>query len=206
MDVLEQIFKETQYACVAGVQSPRVIFDLGANVGYASAYFLSRFPAAEVMAVEPDPGNYEICCKNLSPYGPRARVILGAVWSHRRKLVLLRGAYRDGREWTTQVLATDNPDDAATVDAWDIPSLLKLAGHNHIDILKVDIERSDVELFSNGSRQWLPNVRNMCIELHDEDCERAFFGALQDYEFDLSRSGELTVCLNLRPRLNGSQR
>src|ERR1700722_1799095 len=45
MDVFNQIFVEDEYACVRDIDSPALIFDLGANVGYSTAYFLNAFPA-----------------------------------------------------------------------------------------------------------------------------------------------------------------
>jgi len=41
--------------------------------------------------------------------------------------------------------------------------------------------------------------RNLVIELHDGECRRVFFQALSSYTYDLSESGELTICRNLRP-------
>jgi hypothetical protein len=45
--------------------------------GYASAYFLSKYLTARALAVDPDLRNYAICCKNLEPFGERAKVIQG---------------------------------------------------------------------------------------------------------------------------------
>jgi predicted O-methyltransferase YrrM len=73
---------------------PRIVIDLGANVGYASLLFLNAFPEAFVLAVEPDPDNAAICRRNLAPYGERAKVIQGAVWPARGKLTLSRGSVR----------------------------------------------------------------------------------------------------------------
>ena len=81
MDVFHQIFQFDEYACVRNISSPRLILDLGANVGYSSAYLLSCFPGATVVAVEPDPGNFELCRRNLAPYGDRAKLVPGAAWS-----------------------------------------------------------------------------------------------------------------------------
>lgn len=202
MNVFYQIFLCNVYACIENISSPRLILDLGANVGYSSAYFLSRFPTATVLAVEPDPDNFELCRDNLAPYGERARVVLGAVWSKRSRLVLARGIFRDGREWATQVRESDDKNDVATVDAWDIPSLLNLVGGDHIDLLKSDIERSELEIFGSSSSSWLPVVRNICIELHGADCEAVFLDALEDFECDRGIYGELATCLNLRRKAN----
>ena len=71
ISVFNEIFNFNGYASLRNLPSPRLIVDLGANVGYASAYFLSCFPTAKVVAVEPDPGTFELCCRNLVPYGDR---------------------------------------------------------------------------------------------------------------------------------------
>ena len=52
--VFDQIFIEREYRCLDGLKNPQFILDCGANVGYSSAYFLSRFPDSFVVAVEPD--------------------------------------------------------------------------------------------------------------------------------------------------------
>jgi FkbM family methyltransferase len=196
IDVFAQIFAWEGYACLQSISSPRWILDLGANAGYSSAYLLSRFPAARVIAVEPDPSNYQLCRRNLEPYGERARVIEGAAWSTRSRLATQRGAFGDGREWATQVVASAD----GTVEGYDIPSLLAMAGGEEIDILKVDIERSELEVFGGSSARWLPAVRNICIELHGPDCREVFLRALETFEYDLEYSGELTICRNLRQK------
>ena len=200
IDVFSQIFRFKEYACLKDIPSPRLILDLGANVGYSSAFFLSCFPLASVTAVEPDPASFEILRKNLAQYGERARLVRGAVWSRNGRLKLLRAAFGDRREWATQVIASPDPDDTGIVEGFDIPTLLGLSSAESIDLLKIDIERSELELFDSTYREWLPKVRNICIELHGDDCREAFMRALEGFDFELGSSGELTVCRNLRLR------
>lgn len=200
LSVFRQIFQFHEYACMRDMPEPRVIFDLGANVGYASVYFLSRYPTVRVLAVEPDPGNFEQCRRNLAPYGDRAQVLLGAIWSRSCKLALSPGTFRDGREWSIQVREGDEIEKDVTVNAWDIPSLLQLAGADSIDLLKIDVERSELEVFNGDSAAWLPKVRNICIELHGPDCEEAFTKALAPFDFDSCSSGELTIARNIQRR------
>ena len=83
--------------------------------------------------------------------------------------------------------------------ATDINTLLAESGSDAIDLLKIDIERSEVEVFARNFEPWLGRVRNLVIELHDEECRRVFFQALSPYAYDLSEVGELTICRNLRP-------
>jgi FkbM family methyltransferase len=198
MDVFRQIFLDEEYASLRTISSPRLILDLGANVGYSSAYFLSCFPTASVVAVEPDPNNYEVCRKNLAPYADRAKVVLGAVWSKRCKLVLSRFGDGHEHEWATQVHEGGSNGNEATVEAWNVSDLLQLVGRRKIDLLKVDIERSELEIFSGSTSSWLPEVGNICIELHGVDCREVFLRALETFEYNLESSGELTICRNLQ--------
>ena len=199
-EVLGQIFIEKEYEPIA-VSQPRTILDLGANAGYSSAYFLSKYPAASVVAVEPVSSNYAICRRNLEPYGSRAKVVHGAVWPECSKLVVDRGTFRDGREWAAQVrVAKEENVSSESVDGYDMLTLIGLSGATEIDLLKIDIEKSELELFSRNTESWLPHIRNLCIELHGPDCEAIFFRALADYSYNLSRTGELTVCSDLRVR------
>ena len=199
-EVLGQIFIRPQYEPIPLV-SPATIIDLGANVGYSSAYFLSRYPTARVVALEPDPENFEMCRQNLAPFGTRATVLHGAAWPERRVLAVKRGAFRDGREWTTQVCSATDPESGdPTVEGYDMDSLIKLTESQEVDLLKIDIERSERELFSCNTAAWMPRIKNICIELHDEECAAAFWSALSGYVYDSARSGELTICANLRPQ------
>ena len=109
---------------------------------------------------------------------------------------LIRGAYRDGREWANQVEPATAPTEA-DVEGIDLPSLIRLGGSDVVDVLKIDIERSELDLFRTGTESWLPSVRNVAIELHDHDCERVFFDALEPYETETLRSGELTICRSI---------
>jgi FkbM family methyltransferase len=199
--VFDQLFVRREYAPVCRrLQQPKFILDLGANVGYASAIFASRYPSARILAVEPDPGNYELCVRNLAPYGARIQVMLGAVWANSTQLALERGNFCDGREWATRV-AEAAPGGTADVKAWDVPGLLDIAQVSEADLVKIDIEGSEAEVFSANTQRWLPGVRNLCIELHDGRCREVFFRALAGFDYDLEEHGEYTFCFNLRPAL-----
>jgi FkbM family methyltransferase len=199
--VFDQLFVDHEYAPVySRLKEAKFILDLGANVGYASAIFASRYPSARILAVEPDPGNYRLCVQNLEPYGHRVQTLLGAVWANRSKLALARGTFCDGREWATQVVKAREDMDA-NVEAWDMTSLLDLAQQQVADLVKIDIEGSEAEVFAANTAQWLPRVRNICVELHDARCREIFFSALRGFDYELAEYREFTLCLNLNLNL-----
>jgi tRNA1(Val) A37 N6-methylase TrmN6 len=43
-----------------------VIVDCGANVGMTSIWYARRYPAAVILAIEPEPGNFEILSSTLT--------------------------------------------------------------------------------------------------------------------------------------------
>ena len=193
-----QVFRQKEYAGVDEIVNVRSVIDCGANIGLASIYFLNRFPQATVLAVEPDPENIALCRQNLQPYSARAKVIQGAVWSHRERLVVIPSKFGLGEKWGMQVRPFQSGDpEKSAVDAFDILSLLTDAKLDQVDILKIDIERSELIVFARSADSWLPRVRNLVIELHDEDCSRTVFSALEHYDYRLMRRGDLTYCLNL---------
>jgi FkbM family methyltransferase len=199
--VFDQVLICQEYSCVRDLKEPSLVLDLGANVGFSAAYFLSVFPRAFVVAVEPDERNLEICKANLAPYGDRVLVLHGAVWSRSTTLRVLKGMFRDGLEWATQVGELTNEEPAsAGIQAWDVGSLIEMSGVNTVDLLKVDIERAELVVFGKPLGPWLQRVRNICVELHGEDCKEVFFAALKDFDYELGHFGELTICRNLRPR------
>jgi FkbM family methyltransferase len=199
INVFNELFIKREYASLQSLESISQVLDLGANVGYSSAIFLNFFPGARVVAVEPDERNFEMCCINLKPYGDRVLLLHGAVWSRCGRLSLSRGTFGDGREWATQVVEPAE-DRVGDVQAWDVCALIHQAGGGQVDLLKVDIEGAELEVFGKTAQTWLPRVRNICIELHGKDCEEIFFDALAGFDYELETVRELTLCKNIRPK------
>jgi FkbM family methyltransferase len=191
--VARQIFMKEEYACVSRESDVRFILDCGANIGLSAFYLLSRYPRAELVAIEPDAGNVALARRNLVPFGQRACVIQAGVWSSDAGLKVERGSFKDGNEWSFQVRAC-RPGEAPDVEALGIQSIMRRRGWDRIDLLKVDVERSELELFSSGCDEWLSRTRNIAIELHGDDCEEAFFAAMKPYRYAKKRFDELTVC------------
>ncbi len=57
-----------------GAGSPRVVVDVGANIGVSAAYFLSRRPDSVVHCWEPVAQNLEVLRRNTAAFGDRCRI------------------------------------------------------------------------------------------------------------------------------------
>ena len=187
-----QIFVQRQYAALPAALDPRLIVDCGANVGYASVYFLTRFPQAHVIAVEPDPDNVALLRQNLAPYGARVQIIQGAIWSHATGLIVERAHEGEHAQWGTWVRPS-LPHETPDLWAIDLASLLAESGYAAIDLLKMDIEGAETAIFAHDGRGWLDKVAVIEIELHSQEGARLFRHALGEDAFHYTVCGEITV-------------
>ena len=199
LSTFHQIFIEREYACLDNLEHVDLIIDCGAYVGYSSAYFLTRFPNSHVVAIEPDPHNFSVLRTNLTLYGKRVDLLQMAVWSHPALLVFSETKYRDGEAWTTHVRECKSGE-APSVTAIDISKILEQSGRQRISVLKVDIEGAEGVVFqrAGGVEKWIDRVDVIAIELHDDSefgpCSDIFLSSISEQGFQISRSGELTIC------------
>ena len=196
LDVFEQIFIDREYAPLCDLPEVGLILDCGANIGYSSAFFLSRFPSCCVIAIEPEQGNFSMLERNLKAYGSRAKVIRAGIWNENVPLRVSREQYRDGREWTAQVQPCEEQHEPE-FQGMTVSSLLETSGYNRISLLKMDIEGAEAVVFQKNI-DWLESVDAIAIELHDDssfgEATEIFHKAIRGRGFTISRSGELTIC------------
>lgn len=187
----KQVFEKLQYLPLDGI-CPEFVIDCGAYVGYSSAYFLSAFPEAFVVALEPYTANFDSLQQNLRHYGNRVKCLNAAVWSHQTKMSLIDDKrYRGGREWSKQF----REDSEGNVDAFSIDQILDEYGSGRISLLKLDIEGAEAVVFKN-CQNWIDKVDVIAIELHTDtifgDGKEEFYEACKG-KFEIEQFDELTI-------------
>ncbi|XZE54241.1 FkbM family methyltransferase [Planctomycetaceae bacterium SH139] len=172
------------------------IVDAGANAGFSSFFFLNRYPNARVIAIEPDPENFEVARRNLEPYSDRCHLLLAGIWGSEGTLNVHRTAAGSGRisHCSTQTLPGE-PDDNLAVPARTIQSLMEEFQFPRIDYLKIDIEGAELSLFRDGDISFLQRTNFCAIECHGDECLAIFSRAAKSEEFMLKESGELTFAM-----------
>lgn len=198
-NMFRQVLINEQYA--VGCRGPvEYVVDAGANAGFASVFFLNRYPNARVIAIEPDPENFEVARRNLQPYSDRCYLLLAGVWSREGTLSIRRTTAGSGRishcSTQTQPAAAD---DDLVVPARSIQSLMDEFQFPRIDYLKVDIEGAELSVFRDGDTSFLKRTNCCAVECHGAECLTAFTIAAESEGFRLQHSGELTVAT--RPSL-----
>ncbi len=173
------------------------IIDAGSNIGLTSLYFLDYFKQVNLISVEPEKENFKVLQANLQnlPKQCQTQQINGGIWSSDTFLKIVSD-FRDQSDWSFRVEETNNPND---IKAYSINSLLKSNNWNSIDILKIDIEGSEKQIFDvqNSDVSFLSKTKCIAIEIHDEfNCREMIYQVLSDYNFTYFNNGELTIGVN----------
>lgn len=159
---LNEIFFRRDYPAD---ESIRVAVDFGANIGIASAYFLSRNATARVDAFEPVPVNVERARRNLRAFGSRVTLHESAVGDRTGRVrfgVESTGRYGGIGVGTGREIEVECRDAAAALGA-------VLEREKSIDILKIDVEGMERPILDRLAA--LPPGRIGCIyaEYADDD-------------------------------------
>jgi FkbM family methyltransferase len=191
--VFDQVFVEREHDIKSVTGSAMTIVDAGANVGFSSVFFATEYPQARVIAIEPEKSNYEQLVRNAAAY-PNIVPVHAALWSTRG---VVRIANPDAQEWAFRVDAVNSGQAVATIPAVAVSDVIAQYGLKHVDILKIDIEGAETEVFGASAADWLPRVGHIMIELHDylkPGCSTATRGAVERAGFTHTmQHGEYTV-------------
>lgn len=175
-----------EYGFIKPTLEPFWMVDAGAYIGDTSAYFLSQFPNLRVIALEPNPINYVAMLQNLSPYGDRAILLNKGLFSQDKGL----------RFSGSGTAGTVGDIGGSSVECVSIPSILETYSVSNLDILKMDIEGVEDEIFSSDPGKWLPLVGMIIVEIHSPEKLVVIRKILGQYHFTMTRYRSVWYCLN----------
>jgi FkbM family methyltransferase len=128
----------------------------------------------------------KFCEKNTSLY-VNIMVVQAGIWNRKTFLKIVN---QEGEKWSFQVQESECYNGA--IEAITIEDIMKLSSSEFIDILKLDIEGSEKEVFSS-SQDWIDKVGILIVELHDKfkpGCSESFYSAVSKFNFKKFRKGE----------------
>jgi FkbM family methyltransferase len=169
----------------------RVIVDAGANIGMETVRMRHFFPQARVFAIEPSTENYRVLVRNAAEDKGFVETLNNAVWSSQVALRLQPGPSSEGFS-----VRPAEPGESADIEAISMNAVLQRVG-GEIDILKMDIEGSEYEVFSKDT-EWVEHVKVFVFECPDRDRPGAaaqIFRTLAHLPLDTFISGENLVLI-----------
>jgi FkbM family methyltransferase len=160
-----QVFTSRQYK-VALSKHPKTVLDCGGNVGFASVYLANVYPGAKILSIEPELSNYNLLTRNVAPY-PNIVPLHAAVWKT-NTLLDIRDQRGEACSFQTQEYGMQGSGRlVGRTVGLTIDSIMKLAGMDEVDFLKIDVEGTEDELFADPNA-WIQRVGVMAIEIHDD--------------------------------------
>lgn len=176
-----------------------VIVDAGANIGLFSKLVLENTTCNQIIAIEPESRNYNVLKKNLDSY-KNVNCMKNGLWNKKTELVV-----KDiGKgEWGFIVEEVKEGKVNESVSAIDIPYLMNLYKLDHIDVLKIDIEGSEYEVFDESCEKWIDKVSLLIIETHDfikEGCNERVEDVILKHGFKNEKVGENQIYIKSNNR------
>lgn len=164
----------------------------------ASLYFLEHFNNANLISIEPELENFKVLQYNLNSTLNSGKIIAinGGIWSTNSKLKIVKD-FRDCSDWAFRVETTNDQENF--IQAYTISQLAADNNYKTIDILKIDIEGSEKEIFTspNSNLNFLKITKVIAIEIHDEfNCRDAIYKVLDQYGFEYIDEKQTTIGFN----------
>ncbi len=190
----EEVLLRREYDIQVGF-NPVNIVDCGANIGLTAVFFANRFPKSHIVAIEPDLENFGLLETNTKSY-KNISVVHSGVWESDKYLSVVDNGMGNNA-FTVKEVPENTP---SAFKAVSITTIMSQKGWDTIDILKMDVEGSEKNIFENNYQAWLPKVKILIIELHDNmitGASKAVFKAVSQYDFAFEIRGENIVFRNL---------
>ena len=155
---LEEIFRDEVYRFNSKKPDPLII-DAGANMGLSIVYFKQLYPAAKIIAFEPDPNIYQILQQNITSLGyNQVDLHNAAAWIDDTTLTF----FSEGSLAGSTEVDLVNAGSTQTVKAERLRKWLLKAP---VDFLKIDIEGAENTVLFDLADE-LHRVQHLFLEYH----------------------------------------
>ena len=167
--VWAEIFKWREYRIAEEIiKTPSaVIFDIGAHAGFFALYCLALNESAKIWGVEPETNNLQMIKENfaLNKNLSSIEVVPSALTVVDGECLLKISPDNHNHHVLTN---NDSDDDTVKVKGISLASLLKKSKCKKVDLVKMDIEGGEWELFESWDENNFGAVANFVFEYHED--------------------------------------
>lgn len=186
LQTFRQIFIKHEYDFMPR-KVPAVIIDAGANIGLASIYFSNKYPQAKIIAIEPELNNFLMLKENVKLYN-NVFPVQAALWEENEEIELIDPGQG---HWAFKTESIDKDGESSgknhdKVQGITIDKIMEDYELDKIDILKIDIEGAELEVFKKSS-PWINKVDALIVELHERckpGCNRSFYNGSNGFDHE----------------------
>ena len=153
---------------------PKIILDIGCNIGASIIYFHREFPDAKIFGFEPHPDTFRVLQENVA-HLPGVMVFNYGLGATQQRIAVPADNVNFGA-FSTGGRFKDRGHPAATVECEvrRLDDVLREIGIAQVDLIKIDCEGAEADVFST-----LPDaILNQCQWIVGEFHDHAGFGVL----------------------------
>lgn len=172
---------------------PKYIVDAGAFIGASSVWFSQRYPEAVIIAIEPEESNFGMLKKNTADY--RNIIPVQAALFPEDTTLMIKDPGAEKYAFRVE-RATGS---VGGIDGYTVDSVMNHFGLPRIDILKMDIEGAEYDIFSCSDTSWLHSVGVLIIELHEyfrPGVTELFYSVVKQLRHEETSRGENIIIVN----------
>ena len=170
---------------------PNFIVDAGSNTGFASLFFKLKYPKAKIVTLEIEAENVKMIGKNLKNFKDIDIIQKGLF--NKKAFFRIEDPYQATNSF---VIKEVSPNENYDIESITIDEILMSKNIETIDVLKIDIEGAEKDLFEKNYENWLPKVKIIMVETHDRmipKCSYSVMKSLNEYNFILYTTTEDTL-------------
>ena len=203
IEIYLEIFKHKTHMVLPEFKGKKdkVIFDVGANEGFYTLGMKENNPKLKIVAIEPVPSTFKLLKKNIQSNKLKDVILVNqALTKKKGKItfemvpeVTFAGALdiaMQRRKWLDAKRIKK-----IIVNSTTLIDLCKKLKIDKIDILKIDVEGSELDILKS-SKNFLLNIKKIVIEWHSKKLKDECKGFLKKNGFKLVRE-EKQVCGDL---------
>lgn len=142
------------------------ICDIGANLGFCSLYLKSRFPNSVIYCFEPLDVNFQYLRTNLELNPDREIVPIHAGVASERGTITLYSGCDDDFPTDSSSIRANGAGTLFTVDTVRLEDVIDEYRIAKIDLLKVDCEGAEYDIFYNSRQGVFDIVDNIVMDVH----------------------------------------
>jgi FkbM family methyltransferase len=196
---------------LAGVERGEVIVDIGAHIGLTAIFFADHAPGSRLLAFEPAPRTFACLRANVARYVPDGAAFNVAIGSahgavdftsfsllstmstlypddadDRRNLDAVLDYNQAPEEVRLELQRLRSARTTVTVSMTTLSRVCEEEGVRAIGLLKIDVERAELEVLRGIDAEVWPGIRTLFLEVHDIDgrLDRVT-GLLRDHGYEV---------------------
>ena len=140
LEIIKDIFLDEEYK--TKIENPKIIFDLGSNIGISVLYFKAQYPQAKIYAVEANPVNFKYMQDNIRLLGNVEALNLAIAGQNKVGKFFIA---KDNQHQSSSMIKRQVDQESIAINYKTLDSLLSDYSISKVDLIKFDIEGANMK-------------------------------------------------------------